>query len=79
MESTPPNPALPKVWCDFNAAGWSGEPDDHCYYAFDQEALAALGPREGLRFFAFMDDVSDEVVGCEAVLERFGRSWASSP
>jgi hypothetical protein len=80
MKSEPPDAALPRLWCDFNACGWSGEPDDRCYYAFDQQALTALGPREGLRLFAFMDDDGDgEIVGCQAVLERFGMSWRIRP
>jgi hypothetical protein len=79
MKSTPPDASLPRVLCDFNALGWSGEQDDHCYYAFDQQALAAVAPREGLRLFVFMEEGDDEVLGCEAVLERFGTSWRVRP
>ena len=77
MKPSPPNTSLPKVGCDFNAIGWSGAPDDHCYYVFDQQALPA--PREGMRLFAFMDEGDGEVLGCEAVLERFGTRWRIRP
>ena len=79
MRSTLPDASLPRVSCDFNALGWSGEADDHCYYAFDQKALATLEPSAGLRLIAFMDEGGGEVLGCEAVLERFGTSWRVRP
>jgi len=79
MKSTPPDASLPRVWCDFNACGWSGAPDDNCYYAFDKEAVLALHPTEGMRLFAYDDDGDGEVTGCEARLERFQDSWRIRP
>jgi hypothetical protein len=79
MKSIPPNPSIPKLWCDFNAQGWSGDPGDNCYYAFDNERLAELDPKEGLLLFAYMDDLKDEIVGCEVHLETFGDSWRLRP
>jgi hypothetical protein len=79
MNSNLPDASLPRLWCDFNAEGWTGAPDDTCYYAFDQQALARLGPREGLRLFAFVDEENGEIVGCQAVLETFGTSWRVRP
>ncbi len=79
MSSRPPDASLPRLWCDFNSQGWSGAPDDNCYYAFDEHALGRLGAREGLRIFAFMDDGDGEILGCEAVLESFGTNWRVRP
>ena len=79
MKSTPPDASLPKVWCDFNACGWSGEPDDNCYYAFDKEALAALRPTEGMQLVIYDDNGDGTVIGCEARLESFNMSWRFRP
>lgn len=35
----------PAVWCDFNACGWSGRPDDDCFYVLDQTRLTQLGAK----------------------------------
>jgi len=79
MKSSPPKTSLPRVQCDFNALGWSGETGDNCYYVFEGRKFAALAPREGLRLFVFMDEGGGEVLGCEAVLEKFGTSWRARP
>jgi hypothetical protein len=73
MGNTPVNTDLARVWCDFNACGWSGEPGDDCFYAFDRAGLESLSPHPGLRVFAY-DHSGDgeEVFSCEATLERFG-------
>lgn len=62
---------LPSLDCDFNAVGWSGEPDDPCIYVFDEATLVALAPTVGMRVFLFMDENVEgtEVVGCAATLE----------
>jgi len=79
MKSTLPDVSLPRVWCDFNACGLSGEPGDNCYYALHREQLAVLHPSAGMRLFIW--DWSDAalVVGCEAVLERYRNFWRARP
>ena len=79
MKSEPPDASLPRIWCDFNACGWSGTPDDNCYYAFDKQAVEALRPTEGMRLFVYDDDGGGEVIGCEARLEGFQGSWRIRP
>jgi hypothetical protein len=79
MKSEPPDPSLPRVETDFNACGWSGAPDDNCYYVFDRDALAPGRLQDGLRVFAYMDDGDGMVVGCQAVLERYGTRWRLRP
>ena len=63
--------SLPRVRCDFNSAGWSGEDEDDCYYSFDQAALARARPRTGMRVFIYEDSQRDLVMGCEAELEEY--------
>jgi hypothetical protein len=71
---------LPRVWCDFNACGWTGEPGDDCFYAFDRAVLENLGPQPGLRVYAYdFTGDGDEVFGCEAMVERFGEDWRLRP
>ena len=41
------NEHLLAIECDFNAAGWSGEADDICYYVFDQLELEVRLPHRG--------------------------------
>ena len=79
MNSSLSDVSIPKIWCDFNACGWSGAPGDNCYYAFDQEALATLHLTEGMRLFIYDDDGVGGVVGCEARLESFNASWRIRP
>ena len=79
MNSNRPDPSLPRLWCDFNAQGWTGVADDSCYYAFDIKGLANLSPHEGMRLFAFDEEGNGEVIGCEGVLEKFGESWRIRP
>jgi hypothetical protein len=79
MHSQTPNAALPRVQCDFNACGWSGEQDDDCYYVFDKEALAELGPFDGMRLLAIDDEGDGEVIGCEGRLELCHDSWRIRP
>ena len=71
----------PRVWCDFNAIGWSGDPDDDAYYVFDAAALAQAEPTEGMRLFLFDWEDAEEtrIVGCEAILERVGDAWRARP
>jgi hypothetical protein len=71
--------SLPKIWCDFNACGWSGEPGDGCYYVFDERALLELGPIESMRLFVFDDDGDGDVIGCEGRLERWNDRWRVRP
>jgi len=79
MKSERSDDSLPRVWCDFNACGWSGAPDDDCYYAFDKEAVEALHPTEGMRLFIYDDDLDGEIFGWEGQLERFQDSWRIRP
>jgi hypothetical protein len=70
---------LPRLWCDLNAQGWSGEPDDDCYYALDSEQLEALRPVIGMKVFIWDWSDSEWIVGREASLERFGGVWRARP
>ena len=79
MRSEPPDFSLPRVWCDFNACGWSGEPDDDCYYVFDKQEVAALQPAEGMKVFIYDDNGDGTIIGCEARLEIFRDSWRMRP
>lgn len=62
---------LPRVRCDFNSAGWSGEDDDESYYSFDEQALARAHPRAGMRVFIYEDSPRGLVMGCEAELQEY--------
>lgn len=79
MTSSLPSRLLPKLWCDLNACGWTGEAGDDCYYLFDRERLAVLQPTAGMRVFVW--DWSDDklVIGCEAAFESFKDSWRARP
>ena len=80
MENTPASTDLPKVHCDFQACGWSGEPGDDCFYSFDEASLEALSPRPGLRVFAYdYSGDGEEMFGCEATVEHFGEGWRLRP
>jgi hypothetical protein len=74
-----PNASLPRISCDFNACGWSGAPDDDCYYAFDKQAVTALCPVDGMRVFIYDDNGDGSIIGCEARLERFLDGWRIRP
>jgi hypothetical protein len=63
--------SLPRIWCDFNSSGWSGEDDDECYYNFDHIALAACRPREGKRVFIYEKGREGMIMGCEATIEPY--------
>ena len=63
--------ALPRVSCDFNSVGWSGEDDDGCYYSFDEKALTHHHPRAGMRIFIYENSRDNLVMGCEAELEKY--------
>ena len=63
--------SLPRIQCDFNSVGWSGEDDDSCYYSFDEDALARHRPRVGMRVFIFEPSRHELVMGCEAEVERY--------
>ncbi len=79
MASSIPDLSLPRLWCDFNACGWSGDAGDDCYYAFDKQALATLDPTEGMRVFIYDDDGDGNVMGCEGLIERHRDSWRIRP
>jgi hypothetical protein len=66
-----PTRALPRVACDFNSVGWSGEDSDECYYSFDVRALARCHPRAGMRIFIYENSRDNLVMGCEAELEKY--------
>lgn len=72
---------FPRLWCDFNAQGWSGSPDDNCYYILSSEQLALLHPTEGTRVVLYMEDNESgtEIIGCEATLEGYKGSWRARP
>jgi len=74
-----PSRSLPKLWCDLNACGLSGEPDDNCYYALHREQLAELQPVAGMRVFIWDWSDSELFVGREALLERFDDRWRARP
>ena len=78
MQNMPPDPSLPRIWCDFNACGWSGEPDDNCFYALDEAAILALWPAGGARVFV-CDDGDDQVLGCVGHLEPYRDGWRVRP
>ena len=71
--------SLPRIRCDFNSAGWSGEDDDPCYYSFDEPALARTRPRAGKRIFIFEDSRDGLVMGCEAELESYPHPLTGEP
>jgi hypothetical protein len=71
--------SLPRIRCDFNSAGWSGEDEDDCYYSFDEQALARARPRAGMRVFIYEDSREDLVMGCEAELESFEHPITGEP
>lgn len=72
---------LSAVWTDFNAKGWSGENDDPCYYVINLQRLHVDEITEGRRFFAYMEEnqSSAEIVGCEALLEKYRDGWRARP
>ena len=69
----PPSPSLPRIACDFNSVGWSGDDDDECYYSFDERALVVHRPRPGMRVFIYEQSRGRLVMGCEAKLEKYQR------
>lgn len=81
MERQLPRSNMLSVWCDFNAAGWSGAADDTCYYVLDTHVLERHGAYEGMRVFVF--DYDNEahtiLVGCEATLEWHKDGWRARP
>ena len=71
--------SLPRLWCDFNSVGWSGEDDDECYYSFDEQALNACRPREGMRVFIYEKGRNELIMGCEATLEKYTHPITREP
>ena len=71
--------SLPALWCDFNACGLSGLPDDNCYYSMKQQTLEEIGLKEGMRVFGYMEDSETEFVGIEVQLERYRDGWRARP
>ena len=74
-----PDPLPPRLSCDFNTRGWSGEPDDDCYYVLDREVLDALPARVGLEVFIWDESDETEILGCVAKLEQFDGRWRARP
>jgi hypothetical protein len=76
-ESTRPPDNIRRVWCDFNACGWSGLPDDNCYYVLSAEDLK--NAQEGELVFIYDSDNGghSEIFGCIAKLNWY-RGTASS-
>jgi hypothetical protein len=52
---------LPPLWCDFNACGWSGRPDDNCYYSLDKVRVEEF--KAGDRVFLYDVDLVDGAMG----------------
>jgi hypothetical protein len=71
--------SLPRISCDFNSAGWSGDDDDECFYAFDEKALAACKPRDGMRVFIYEKGQGSIIMGCEATLESYPHPVSGKP
>ena len=59
-----PSPLPPRVWCDFNACGWSGAEDDDCYYQLDAADIDAIQRNEGttVLLYDWEDDEETEVL-----------------
>jgi len=76
-----PAPLPPRIWCDFNACGWSGDADDDCYYVLDPDDLAAAGASEGrsVLLFDWEDDGESLVLARVAELESHGGRWRARP
>ena len=76
-----PHSKYPAVWCDFKACGFSGRPDDNCFYVLDQRRLRELGAKLGDKVFLFMVDSADgqDVTGIEGELVPFGRKLIARP
>ncbi|HEY2081533.1 MAG TPA: hypothetical protein VGI88_02020 [Verrucomicrobiae bacterium] len=74
-----PSRLLPKLYCDLNSCGLSGEPDDNCFYALDREQLATMHPTAGMRVFIWDWSDSELFIGREASLEQFGENWRARP
>lgn len=70
----------PRVWCDFNACGWSGGSDD-CYYVLDSSDLVAANACEGLcvLLYDWEDDPQTEVLARVAELEPWNGRWRARP
>ncbi len=66
-----PARSLPRILCDFNSVGWSGEDGDDCFYSFDEKALARHRPRAGMRIFIYEPSRENLVMGCEAEVEQY--------
>lgn len=79
MSDAAPDSVLPRVWCDFNACGWTGEPGDDCYYVLDMNTIEAHGLASGTRVFIWDDDGDGVIIGCEGQLEVFRDSWRVRP
>ena len=87
LEGIAPPANVPPLWCDFNACGLSGEPDDECYYSLHRDELERLKPTVGMLVFIYDDDRSadgrPEVLGYVATLEqvmfRNALHWRACP
>lgn len=76
-----PTPLPPRVWCDFNARGWSGEPDDDCFYVLAPTDLDTIDAIEGLSILLYDwdDDAETQVIACVAQLDRYRDRWRAKP
>ncbi|MDB5388350.1 MAG: hypothetical protein JWM11_3996 [Planctomycetaceae bacterium] len=79
MNFNPPARNLPRIWCDFNACGWSGQPDDNCYYVVDLTAVSAHSLADGARLVLWDDEGEGQVICCEGQLELFNEKWRVRP
>lgn len=74
----PPDPSLPRIWCDFNTGTEEGG-----YWVLDVKDIQLIkpGPMEGMRVFIydFENEEKTEIVGCEAFLKKENRLWIALP
>lgn len=70
---------MPRLLCDFNSVGWSGDEEDTCYYSYDEKALGRMRPREGMRVFIYESGRDRLIMGCEATLERYQHPITNAP
>jgi hypothetical protein len=72
---------FPAVWCDFNAGGWSGRPDDDCYYVLDKKRLEEVKAKAGMKVFLYDNESEDhrEIVGTDAELVEDRGSLIAKP
>ena len=75
----PFNPALPRIWCDFNAVGLGDEQDDPCFYSFGRGDVAHLSSLVGCAVVLYQEDTDTDVTACTASVETFREGWRGEP